>query len=53
MRQSPSYTEFQKGRDVAEIAKEIGVQENTIYVYHRRVKQAMTREILLLVKELD
>lgn len=48
-----SYKEFQKGRDAAEISKEIDVAENTIYVYHRRVKQAMTREILLLVKELD
>ena len=48
-----SYTEFQKGRSVEEISKEIDVAENTIYVYHRRVKQAMTREILLLVKELD
>ncbi len=48
-----SYTEFQKGRDVADISKEIDVAANTIYVYHRRVKQAMTREILLLVKELD
>lgn len=48
-----SYTEFQKGKDVETIAKEIDVAENTIYVYHRRVKQAMTREILLLVKELE
>ena len=48
-----SYSEYQKGKDVAEISKEIDVAENTIYVYHRRVKQAMTREILLLVKEID
>ena len=48
-----AYTDFQKGIDVEVIAKEIGVAENTVYVYSKRVKEAMTREILLLVSELD
>ena len=48
-----AYKDFQKGIDVEVIAKELDVAENTIYVYSKRVKEAMTREIILLVNELD
>jgi len=48
-----AYKEFQTGRSVKEISNELGIAENTVHVYSKRVKAAMTREITLLINYLE
>ena len=47
------YKDFQSGKTVDVIAKEYDVSESSVYVYNKRVKGAMTREIVLLVNDLE
>lgn len=47
------YVAFQEEKTVDVIAKEFGVSESSVYVYNKRVKAAMTREIVLLVNDLE
>ena len=47
-----AYSEFHKGREVGEIARDLGISESSIYVYNKRVKDAMSREIILLSRDL-
>lgn len=47
------YLAFQKGESPAKLADKFDVAENTIYVYNKRVKEAMTRAVILLTHELE
>ena len=47
-----AYRLFQEGEKPSDIAAKLAVAENTIYVYNKRVKGAMTREIILLINDL-
>ena len=48
-----AYERFQNGENLTAIAADLDVAENTVYVYNKRVKDAMTREILLLINDLE
>ena len=48
-----AYKEFQSGRGVAEIAETLEIAENSVYVYSKRVKTAISREIILLINDLE
>jgi len=48
-----SYRLFYEGMKAPEIAKELNIQENTVYVHCKRVKEAMAREIILLTNDLE
>ena len=45
------YTEFQNGVKPEDIAKHMKIALNSVYVYNKRVKDAMIREILILTEE--
>ena len=45
------YFDYQKGVEPESIAEKMGIALNTVYVYNKRVKEAMTREILILSRE--
>ena len=47
-----AYKEFQSGRSVGEIAKTLEIAENSVYVYSKRVKTAISREIISLINDL-
>lgn len=47
------YLAFQNGTTVDLVAKEFDVSESSVYVYNKRVKAAVTREIVLLVNDLE
>lgn len=48
-----SYLAFQNGDTPLDISKKHKIAENTVYVYNKRVKEAMSREIILLIHELE
>ena len=48
-----AYLEFQQEKEVSVIAKLLELSESSVYVYNKRVKDALTREIILLSNELD
>ena len=47
------YTQTLEERSVEEIAEDLGIKENTVYVYRKKVQQAMSREVARLNAELD
>jgi RNA polymerase sigma factor (sigma-70 family) len=47
------YLAFQDGLTVDLVAKKYDVSESSVYVYNKRVKAAVTREIVLLVNDLE
>ena len=48
-----AYKQFQKGHPVEDIAQNLEISESSVYVYNKRVKDAMSRQIILLSRELD
>lgn len=48
-----SYKLFQKGSSVEEISQSLDISESSVYVYNKRIKDAMSREIILLSRELS
>ena len=42
-----------EGKATEEIAKELEISESTVYVYNKRVKDALSREILILRQDLE
>ena len=48
-----AYRGFHKGQSVEDIAQSLEISESSIYVYNKRVKDAMSREIILLSRELN
>lgn len=47
------YLAFQNGQTVDAIAQKYEVSESSVYVYNKRVKAVVTREIVLLVNDLE
>ena len=47
------YELFQKGHKPEDIANELKVSENSVYVYSKRVKDSMRRKIIILSQILD
>ena len=47
------YLAFQDGLTIDLVAKKYDVSESSVYVYNKRVKAAVTREIVLLVNDLE
>ncbi|WDE97115.1 sigma-70 family RNA polymerase sigma factor [Lentisphaera profundi] len=48
-----AYREFQSGKDVPDISQKLEISESSVYVYNKRVKDAMSREIILLSRDLE
>ena len=48
-----SYESIYDGHTAGDVALKYGIEENTVYVYRKRVKAAMLREIVLLRTELE
>lgn len=47
------YELFQKGHKPEEIAQDLNVSESSVYVYSKRVKDAMRRKVIILSQILD
>lgn len=48
-----AYLQFNNDVPVATVARALGIAENTVYVYNKRVKAAMSREIIMLTHYLE
>ena len=48
-----TFLELRKGGEINAIAGKMGIQENTVYVYRKRVENALAKEIVRLDKELS
>ena len=48
-----AYRNFQSGKGVDLVAQELNISESSVYVYNKRVKDAMSREIIGLTRDLS
>lgn len=48
-----AYKMFHKGTSVKDIASTLDISESSVYVYNKRIKDAMSREIILFSRELS
>ena len=48
-----AFTQVTEGRQIEEIARDLGVEENTVYVYKARVQKKLSREIARIDYELN